>query len=152
MHEKVIKAMDNIPNEVQKLTDIIWKIAFLLLLPWLVYLTNEQKETTLKIINDVASIQLEMERAHTSMRLQMAKDHLDTIILIKKKIVFVRSEAAIEIAKDLRGLWFLVGVFKIIPVSIRDYFYKIFANNRYKIFGKRETCMIPTDEQRNRFI
>ena len=91
MHEKVIKAMDNIPNEVQKLTDIIWKIAFLLLLPWLVYLTNEQKETTLKIINDVASIQLEMERAHTSMRLQMAKDHLDTIILINNLELEVTS-------------------------------------------------------------
>ena len=83
---------------------------------------------------------------------QREEINLDTIILIKNNIVFVRSEAALEIVKDLRGLWFLIGVFKIIPVSIRDYFYKVFANNRYKIFGRRDVCMIPTREFENRFI
>ena len=83
---------------------------------------------------------------------QKEKVDLDTIILIKNNIVFVRSEAALEIVKDLSGLWFLFGVFKIIPVFIRDYFYKAFARNRYKIFGKRETCMVPTKEFQTRFM
>lgn len=77
---------------------------------------------------------------------------LDTLILIKDGVYFVRSEAALEIAKDLDGFWFLFRIFRILPTSFRDYFYKIFAKHRYKLFGKREVCMIPTLEQKNRFI
>ncbi len=83
---------------------------------------------------------------------QNEKADLDTIILIKDAVIFVRSEAALEIAKDIGGFWFLLRVLKLIPVPIRDYFYKVFANNRYKIFGRREVCMIPTQELKNRFI
>ncbi|MBU0476025.1 MAG: thiol-disulfide oxidoreductase DCC family protein [Bacteroidetes bacterium] len=81
-----------------------------------------------------------------------SKKDLDTIILIKNGVFYIRSEAALEIAKELTGFWFLFRIFKILPVTIRDVFYKVFANNRYKLFGKREVCMIPTLEQRNRFI
>lgn len=87
-----------------------------------------------------------------TLEFQKDKADLDTIILIKDSVVFVRSEAALEIVKDLSGFWFLLRVFKIIPVPIRDYFYKVFAKNRYKIFGKKEMCMIPTLQQESRFI
>jgi predicted DCC family thiol-disulfide oxidoreductase YuxK len=77
---------------------------------------------------------------------------VDTILLIKNGQCYERTDAAIEIAGDLTGLWSMFRVFKILPKSFRDYFYRLFARNRYKLFGRREECMIPSPEVRGRFI
>jgi predicted DCC family thiol-disulfide oxidoreductase YuxK len=77
---------------------------------------------------------------------------IDTFLLIKNDQCFVFSTAALEITKDLTGCWFLFNVFKVVPSSIRDYFYKMFARHRYTLFGKQETCLIPSDELKSRYI
>lgn len=76
----------------------------------------------------------------------------DTFLLIKNGQCFDRTDAALEICRDLTGLWFLFRVFKIFPRSFRDYFYRLFARNRYTLFGRRQECMIPSPEVRDRFI
>ncbi len=76
----------------------------------------------------------------------------DTFILIKNGQCFQRTDAALEITRDLDGLWFILKAFKIVPSFVIDYFYRVFARNRYKLFGKRVTCMIPTKEVRDRFL
>jgi predicted DCC family thiol-disulfide oxidoreductase YuxK len=76
----------------------------------------------------------------------------DTILLIKDGVCYVRTDAALEIAKDLSGLWFLFRVFRVVPRAIRDYIYRAFARNRYSLFGKRESCMMPTADIRKRFL
>lgn len=76
----------------------------------------------------------------------------DTFILIKNGQCFVRTNAALEVAKELDGIWFLFGIFKLVPVFIRDYFYNLLAKNRYKLFGKQEYCMVPNKEIRDRFL
>ena|SRR6478609_7372065 len=75
-----------------------------------------------------------------------------SIILIKNGKVLQRSSAALEIAKELSGLWPVFYIFKIVPGFIRDIFYNIIANNRYRFFGRKEHCMIPTPELKSRFI
>ena len=77
---------------------------------------------------------------------------VDTFLLIKNGQCFVFSSAAIEIANELTGFWYIFGLFKYVPSVIRDFFYKMFARNRYKLFGKRDSCMLPTEETRSRFI
>jgi predicted DCC family thiol-disulfide oxidoreductase YuxK len=77
---------------------------------------------------------------------------VDTFLLIKNKQCFVFSSAALEIAKDLRGFWFLFNIFSLIPSRIRDFFYKMFARHRYTLFGRQETCMVPTEELKSRFV
>lgn len=77
---------------------------------------------------------------------------VDTILLIKNGRYYQRTDAALEIIRDLSGLWFLFRVFKIVPRPLRDYFYNVFARNRYQLFGKRDTCMIPAPDVRSRFI
>jgi predicted DCC family thiol-disulfide oxidoreductase YuxK len=77
---------------------------------------------------------------------------VDTILLIKNGQCYERTDAAIEIAGDLTGLWSMFRAFKILPKSFRDYFYRLFARNRYKLFGRREECMIPSPEVRVRFV
>lgn len=79
-------------------------------------------------------------------------DCIDTLMVVKNKECFIFSSAALEIAKDLSGLWYFFTVFKIIPRPIRDWFYKVFARNRYRLFGMRTQCMVPSEEVRNRFI
>ena len=77
---------------------------------------------------------------------------IDTFLLIKNDQCFVFSSAALEIAKDLNGLWYIFRVFRFVPSSIRDFFYKVFARNRYALFGRQDTCMVPTKEMRSRFV
>ena len=77
---------------------------------------------------------------------------IDTIILIQHNKLYKRSRAALEIAKQLSGLWPLCYVFIIVPGFIRDLIYNFIAKNRYKWFGEMEACRIPTSEMRERFL
>lgn len=77
---------------------------------------------------------------------------VDTFLLIKNGQYFVFSSAALEIAKDLTGLWYMFNIFKLVPAPIRDFLYKLFARNRYALFGRQEHCIVPTNEVRSRFI
>lgn len=76
----------------------------------------------------------------------------DTILLIKNEQPYIRTDAALEITKDLSGYWYLFNLMKILPRSFRDFFYNLFARNRYYLFGKRDACMIPSNDVRSRFI
>jgi predicted DCC family thiol-disulfide oxidoreductase YuxK len=77
---------------------------------------------------------------------------VDTFVLIKAGRCFVRTDAALEIAKGLSAPWPIFHALKIIPRPIRDCFYRLLADNRYRLFGKRESCVVPTSEVRSRFL
>ena len=65
---------------------------------------------------------------------------------------FKASDAALEIARTLSGPWQLALVFKPLPRALRDAFYDLIARNRYRWFGKDESCMMPTAELKARLI
>ncbi|WP_103068334.1 thiol-disulfide oxidoreductase DCC family protein [Aquimarina sediminis] len=78
---------------------------------------------------------------------------LDSILLIDSKTrYFYKSTAALRIAKQLSGIFPLLSVFLLLPTFFRDWIYNIIAKNRYKWFGKKESCMIPTPKLRTLFI
>jgi len=78
---------------------------------------------------------------------------LDSIILIDPKIAYYhKSTAALHIAKQLSGIYPLLFVYIILPKFIRDWIYDIIAKNRYKWFGKKDSCIIPTPELKSLFI
>ncbi len=77
---------------------------------------------------------------------------LDTIIFYSGGKLYYRSSASLQIAKHLTGIYRLTVALLIFPRFIRDAVYKFIAKNRYKWFGKRETCRIPTDEEKNYFL
>ncbi len=78
---------------------------------------------------------------------------LDSILLIDPKYAYYhKSTAALHIAKQLSGIYPLLFVNIIIPKFIRDWIYDIIAKNRYKWFGKRESCVVPTPELKSLFI
>jgi predicted DCC family thiol-disulfide oxidoreductase YuxK len=80
------------------------------------------------------------------------KNHLESLVLIENHRYYKKSTAALRIFRNLKGGWKLLYVFRIIPTPIRDFFYDWIAKNRYKWFGKKDSCMIPTTEIRNRFL
>lgn len=79
-------------------------------------------------------------------------EYLDSIILIRGDRVFYKSRAALEVTKQLKGLWPLLYGFIIVPNFVRDPVYDWIARNRYRWYGKRDTCRLPTPEERARFL
>ncbi|MCZ8534457.1 thiol-disulfide oxidoreductase DCC family protein [Psychrobacillus psychrodurans] len=79
-------------------------------------------------------------------------DTLDSILVIDQHKVYNSSDAALQISKHLNGLWSYLYVLKVIPKPIRNVVYKFIAKNRYAWFGKKDSCMIPPPEIRNRFL
>ncbi|GGH13190.1 thiol-disulfide oxidoreductase DCC family protein [Paenibacillus segetis] len=77
---------------------------------------------------------------------------LDTIVLFDKNNYYIRSTAALHIAKRLTFPWPLLYGFIVIPRFIRDAIYRVIAANRYRLFGRDETCLVPTKELRSRFL
>lgn len=76
----------------------------------------------------------------------------DSIILVTAEHVDSKSTAALKIAKQLKGMWFLTSIFFIVPVAIRDFVYDFIAKRRYRWFGKFDTCKIPTQEEKDKFL
>lgn len=77
---------------------------------------------------------------------------VDSIILITNNKAVSKSTAALRIAQQLSGAWPLFIVFLIVPTFIRNGVYDFIARNRYKWFGKKDACMIPTPELKSKFL
>ncbi len=76
----------------------------------------------------------------------------DSVVLVDEGRAFTHSTAALKIAKKLDGPWSLAYGFIIVPKFARDGAYKLFARYRYRLFGRRDECMMPTPEIRARFL
>lgn len=77
---------------------------------------------------------------------------VDSIILIANEKAVSKSTAALRIAQQLSGAWPLLSVFLILPTFLRNWVYDFIARNRYKWFGKKDACMIPTPELKSKFL
>ncbi len=80
--------------------------------------------------------------------------NVDSVMLVDEESggVLVRSEAALAIGKYLGGVWALTGVARVVPRSIRDAMYDLFARHRYRFFGRLEACELPDKSVRARFL
>ncbi|MFN6964958.1 MAG: thiol-disulfide oxidoreductase DCC family protein [Pyrinomonadaceae bacterium] len=77
---------------------------------------------------------------------------INSVILIENGRAYTHSSAALEILRRLGLPWSLLYAFVVVPRPIRDWFYKLFARYRYRFFGKKDQCMLPTPEVRSRFL
>jgi predicted DCC family thiol-disulfide oxidoreductase YuxK len=76
----------------------------------------------------------------------------DSFILIDDGKVYKKSSASLQVMNKLPWYWKEVQIFRIIPAIFRDAIYDFIAKNRYKWFGKKDQCMVPTPEIRSRFL
>ncbi len=77
---------------------------------------------------------------------------LSSVILLKNNQLFFQSDAALMILAELESVAIQRILLTMLPKPIRNWFYQKIAKNRYRWFGKREECLIPTAENRQRFI
>jgi predicted DCC family thiol-disulfide oxidoreductase YuxK len=85
-------------------------------------------------------------------RYGLDREKNDSIFLIEGGEAYSHSTAAIRIAKHLKGSWKLLYNLIYIPRFLRDFGYDLIAKYRYRIFGKRESCMVPKPEWKERFL
>ena len=80
------------------------------------------------------------------------KKYLDTVVLIEGSKIYIKSTAALRICSSLITPYNWLFVFISIPKFIRNFFYDFIARNRYRWFGKKDQCMIPSPELKKRFL
>ena len=85
-------------------------------------------------------------------KFDLPENIFNSFILLEGDKVYTRSTAALKIARKLNGGWKLLYALMIIPQFIRNGVYNIIAKNRYKWFGKRDECMVPTAELKELFL
>ncbi|HEY0173849.1 MAG TPA: DCC1-like thiol-disulfide oxidoreductase family protein [Pyrinomonadaceae bacterium] len=81
---------------------------------------------------------------------------VDSVVYVERDAgverVHVRSDAALKVAAYLGGFWKIFLAARLMPRALRDYFYDLFARNRYRFFGKYDACLLPPPEVRSRFL
>ena len=82
----------------------------------------------------------------------LSESHLDSVVLYYNERFYTHSDAVLEAARLLGGGWSLLYIFRIVPRFIRDAVYNWIARNRYRWFGKKDQCMIPTPDLKSRFL
>jgi predicted DCC family thiol-disulfide oxidoreductase YuxK len=82
----------------------------------------------------------------------LPSDEFDSIVLIRGEQYFIKSNAGLRVLKELGGIWKLFYFFRFLPLSFRDFIYDLIAGSRYRMFGKSDSCMIPTPELKARFL
>ncbi len=114
---------------------------------WVNFILKRDKKNYFKF----ASLQSESGQALLKKN-GLPRDDFDSFILIAENKIYKKSEAAFIVAKRLSGISKIILPFKILPTRFTDLVYDFIANNRYKFFGKREFCRIPSPDEKNRFI
>lgn len=82
----------------------------------------------------------------------VSANDLRSFLFVEDGIIYNRSTAALRVCRYLKGLWPLCYAFIIVPAFIRNGIYDFIAKHRYKWFGERDACMIPTPDVRSRFL
>lgn len=83
---------------------------------------------------------------------QLPTEQLTSFVLIQNGMAYTKSTAALLVAKQLHGIVTLLYGLIIVPAFIRNAVYNWIAGNRYRWFGKKDTCMIPTPALKQRFL
>lgn len=82
----------------------------------------------------------------------LSEDELDSVVLIQRQGVYIKSDAVLQILNSLSFPWHLTRIFMILPRGIRDRIYDWVAKNRLRWFGKRDTCRMPESDTKERFL
>lgn len=95
---------------------------------------------------------LQSDAAASLLKERQLEVSLHSIVLLEGDQHFTESTAVLRICKHLKGLWKYCYLLRFVPKPIRDGCYRWFARNRYRFFGKQESCLLPTPELRKRFL
>ena len=114
---------------------------------WVNFIIDRDKQNVFKF----AALQSEKGEEFLD-KYNLSKSDFDSFILIAEKKVFKKSSAAFEIANHLNGWPKILIPLSILPPTLTDLIYDLVAKNRYKFFGKKDSCRIPTKEEKSKFL
>lgn len=115
---------------------------------WVDFLFKADKAQILKF----ASLQGETAKQFLNLQNVSSSEALETIIYFRNNQVYEQSSAVLMILTDLGRGWKLFKVFFLFPKGLRDWIYTIIAQNRYRLFGKRDSCRLPTPSESARLL
>lgn len=95
---------------------------------------------------------LQSESGQKLLKKHGVPEDTDSFIFVDGEKYYDRSSAALHVFKHMPGGWKLLYGLIVLPKPIRDAFYQLIAKNRYKWFGRKESCMLPTPDERKRFL
>lgn len=99
-----------------------------------------------------AALQSEAARNLLGPEKAKAQSTLSTVLLVEGGLISTRSTAALRVARRLGFPWNALYIFTLVPTPLRDWVYNVVADHRYRWFGKRETCRVPTPELKRLFL
>ncbi|RAI91981.1 thiol-disulfide oxidoreductase DCC family protein [Algoriphagus yeomjeoni] len=99
----------------------------------------------------VGALQEDFSRQILS-KFEVREDYLDSIVLVEKGEIYYKSTAALKIARNLSGLWPALYTFILLPKFVRDPIYDWIGANRYRWFGKKNTCRLASPEEKAKFL
>jgi predicted DCC family thiol-disulfide oxidoreductase YuxK len=85
-------------------------------------------------------------------KFRVPSNYLDSLVLIEEGKVYFRSTAALRISRKLDGIWPVFYPLILLPEQVRDWIYNWIGKNRYRWFGKKSTCRIPSEEEKRKFL
>ena len=88
----------------------------------------------------------------TLKKMKMDPEEVNTVVYFSGDKHYLKSSAILQILKGMGGAWKLLFGLIVVPRFIRDFIYDLVARNRYQVFGKQESCMVPTPDIKERFI
>lgn len=111
------------------------------------FVIKHEKKQTIKF----ASLQSEIGKQLLS-QYSINPNKIDSLVFIENGKCYIKSTAALKLSKYLKGIYSLGIVFIVIPTFIRNYIYDYVAKNRYKWFGKKNSCLILDKDLQQRFL
>lgn len=114
---------------------------------WVNFIIDHDKHNVFKF----AALQSE-KGSELLEKFNLPKDDFDSFILISQNKVYKKSSAAFAISKNLSGWPKVFGPLRFLPSTLSDLIYDLIAKNRYKFFGKKEVCRIPSKEEKSKFL
>ena len=85
-------------------------------------------------------------------RYRLPQDEFQTFVLITERGHYTRSTATLKVAREIGGWWPLLYALIVVPRPLRDMVYRIVARHRYRWFGKRDACLVPSADIQDRFV
>lgn len=82
----------------------------------------------------------------------LSPDTFNSFILVQGDKAYLKSDAALRVVRSFGGGWRLLSALRFIPRGVRNFFYDLIARNRYRWFGKKDTCMLPSPSIRSLFL
>jgi predicted DCC family thiol-disulfide oxidoreductase YuxK len=82
----------------------------------------------------------------------LSQNEFDTAVVVRDGRAYTKSDAALEVVRHLRTPWSWLFVLRIVPKPIRNFIYDRVAKHRYSLFGRKDECLIPSPDVRQRFL